>query len=90
MVRFTSRHFLFDSGLGRFGSRIFSFYPGSIWTEKAGVSEYWIVDPERKVIEVYVLKGGVYEPAGRFSPGEKARSEILNGFEVEVGSVFTS
>jgi Uma2 family endonuclease len=30
-----------------------------------GVLHYWIVDPEARVIEAHVLRGGVYEPAGR-------------------------
>ena len=32
--------------------------------QKAGVSEYWIVDPERKVVQQYVLTDGVYRSAG--------------------------
>lgn len=37
--------------------------------EAHGVSEYWIIDPERETIEQYVLKDGGYEPVGRFSTG---------------------
>jgi len=29
--------------------------------EKAGVSEYWIVDPETRAVEVYVLNDGLYQ-----------------------------
>ena len=25
-----------------------------------GVKEYWIIDPDKKIIEVYLLKGGIY------------------------------
>ena len=32
--------------------------------QKAGVSEYWIVDPERKVVQQYVLTDGVFRSAG--------------------------
>lgn len=32
--------------------------------QRAGVSEYWIVDPERKVVQQYVLVGGVFRSTG--------------------------
>ena len=32
--------------------------------QKAGVPEYWLVDPESQQIEVHRLKGDRYEPAG--------------------------
>ena len=32
--------------------------------QKAGVGEYWIVDPERKVVQQYVLTDGVFRSAG--------------------------
>jgi Uma2 family endonuclease len=34
-----------------------------------GVNEYWIVDPEDRVIEQYLLRDGRYELAGKFSDG---------------------
>ncbi|MFQ6058661.1 MAG: Uma2 family endonuclease, partial [Anaerolineae bacterium] len=46
---------------------------------RAGVNEYWIVDPEREVVEVYVLRKGTYEPQGLWKPGQRARSELLEG-----------
>ena len=32
--------------------------------QKAGVSEYWIVDPERKVVQQYMLTDGVFRSVG--------------------------
>lgn len=55
--------------------------------EKAGVREYWIVDPYDGAISVYVLVGGKYRLLGRWSKGEVARSQVLEGFEVEVDEV---
>ncbi|BBM69804.1 Uma2 family endonuclease [Rhodothermus marinus] len=55
---------------------------------RAGVREYWIVDPESRAIEVYVLRGHVYEPLGKFGPEETARSALLPGFEVPVNDIF--
>ena len=35
--------------------------------QKAGVSEYWMVDPERKVVQQYVLTEGVFRSTGEHS-----------------------
>ena len=53
----------------------------------AGVREYWIVDPDRCQIEVFVLRKGDYELIGRFGPGEHAPSEVLPGFDIGVDEV---
>jgi Uma2 family endonuclease len=54
---------------------------------KAGVREYWIVDPKPRTIELYFLRGGAYELIGKYSVGETVRSEVLPGFEVKVEDV---
>lgn len=54
---------------------------------RAGVGEYWMVDPEERAIEVYTLREGAYVLGGKYRPGELARSELLPGFEVSVGDV---
>jgi len=56
---------------------------------KAGISEYWIVDPKRKRITVLRLQGNKYEIHGTYRPGQQARSRLLRGFEVDVTAVFT-
>jgi len=55
---------------------------------RAGISEYWIVDPEARTIEVFVLQDGAYTLLVKAGPGEKAHSQLLNGFEVAVDEVF--
>lgn len=53
---------------------------------KAGVREYWLVDPEKRSIEVYTLRGQVYEPLTL--SGERACSRLLEGFCVRPEEVF--
>ena len=55
---------------------------------KAGVREYWIVDPEKRTVEVFALRGHVYEPLGIFREGETARSALLQGLEISVKEIF--
>ena len=55
--------------------------------ERAGVMEYWVVDPEEGTISVYVLREEGYKLLGRWEKGQLARSEVLGGFEVAVGDV---
>jgi Uma2 family endonuclease len=55
---------------------------------RAGISEYWIVDPDAQTIEVFVLQDGAYTLLIKAGPGEKARSQLLNGFEVSTDEVF--
>jgi Uma2 family endonuclease len=47
--------------------------------EKAGVKEYWIIDPLAKRVELYVLKGRKYEQRSE-ETGGVLRSVVLSGF----------
>jgi Uma2 family endonuclease len=51
---------------------------------RAGVQEYWLIDPIACTIEVYVLRDGIYHLLNRWGDGEVARSQVLKGFEVPV------
>ena len=55
---------------------------------RSGVTEYWLADPDQERIEVYIVRGSVYELTERFKPGEAAFSQLLSGFEVSVDEVF--
>jgi Uma2 family endonuclease len=55
---------------------------------RAGVSEYWLVDPEARSIEVFVLEDDAYTLLIKAGSGEKAHSKLFEGFEVEVDEVF--
>src|SRR5262245_2658946 len=66
------------------------------WVEKAkeyaaaGIPEYWIIDPKKKVIRVLILRGKSYRRHGEFKPGEQATSVLLPGFAVAVSDVFAA
>ena len=55
--------------------------------ERAGVLEYWIVDPFKQSIEIYILENGVYVLFGKYGIGVIAKSKLLDGFEVSVDDV---
>ena len=55
--------------------------------EAHGVKEYWIVDPERKRIEVWMLQGDFYQLSGAYSGKQLAASVLLPGFSVRVDRI---
>jgi Uma2 family endonuclease len=56
---------------------------------RAGVSEYWIVDPLAVSVAVYRLEGDAYALHGSFGPGEVATSVLLPGFSVDVRAMLS-
>jgi Uma2 family endonuclease len=57
---------------------------------EAGVSEYWIVDPQEKRISVLALEGREYVEHGVFAAGSQATSRLLDGFGFDVDAVFSA
>ena len=61
---------------------------------RAGIPEYWIVDPETRTIHVLTLdgveSGGPYRVHGDFEPGATATSLLLPGFVVSVDECFAA
>lgn len=52
-----------------------------------GVGEYWVLDPERAIVEQYILRGSAYELALKSGSGE-LRSEVVTGFVVPIRAFF--
>jgi Uma2 family endonuclease len=57
---------------------------------KAGVKEYWIVDPKTSTIHVLTLNKATkrYRRHGKFTLGQTATSKMFKGFSVAVSEVF--
>ncbi|MEM6842939.1 MAG: Uma2 family endonuclease [Bacteroidota bacterium] len=52
-----------------------------------GISEYWIIDPEKEVVEQYVLQDGTYELLLKTGQGD-INSHALSGFSIPVRAIF--
>src|SRR5437899_1001985 len=57
---------------------------------RAGIPEYWIVDPKEERITVLQLEGTQYAIQGEFAKGIVATSHLLKGFSVDVMAAFAS
>jgi len=56
---------------------------------RAGIPEYWIIDPQEKQITVLRLAGKRYAVHGEFHEGTVAISHLLQGFAVDVKDAFS-
>jgi len=57
--------------------------------ERAGVGEYWIVDPTRKVIRVFRRNGGSYLHAVELSKNDTLTSPLFPTLEIPLRRIFT-
>jgi Uma2 family endonuclease len=57
---------------------------------RAGIAEYWIVDPQEQRVTVLALDGPSYRVHGVFGRGANATSELLPGFAVSVDATFAA
>ncbi len=56
--------------------------------ETSGVKEFWIVDPKDKLVEVQQNTPNGFVTFSKARGSGKARSSVLNGFEVDVTETF--
>jgi len=57
---------------------------------RAGIQEYWIVDPEENRLTVLTPGKSGYEAHGEFTPGMTATSKLLPGFSLDVAAVLAA
>jgi Uma2 family endonuclease len=55
---------------------------------QVGIPEYWLLDPKRETIRVYVLKDATYELHSTYKRGEVAQAQTIPGFQIAVSEVF--
>ncbi len=55
---------------------------------KHGVKEYWLVDPNYKSIEIFVLQNDQYQLHAFGIENEKITSTVLEGLELELKDIF--
>ncbi len=55
---------------------------------RAGVREYWLVEPLQHTVEVLVLEKDTYTPVGIFSGTQHLTSSVLSDFPVQVQQFF--
>jgi len=55
--------------------------------QKAGVREYWIIDPERNLLEANILENGKYIMS-IYDESDIVPVTILDGFEIDLAEVF--
>jgi len=59
--------------------------------ERAGVREYWLVDPRTRSVEVYTLsEESTYEMIGQYTPGETVTSSVLSDLTLLVDDLFVN
>ncbi|MDQ1266883.1 MAG: hypothetical protein QG635_2036 [Bacteroidota bacterium] len=58
--------------------------------ERFGVKEYWIIDLKNRFVEVFINISGKYELSASGSENEIVKSEIISGFEADLGKQFSA
>jgi len=57
---------------------------------RAGISEYWIVDPQENRVTVLVLQGGTYVEHGTFGINDTASGLLLPELRIDVGTMLNA
>jgi len=58
--------------------------------ERAGIAEYWVVDPKRGVMTMFALVQGRYVVHAEGRAGQVVSSKLLAGLDVDVSAVLAS
>ena len=53
-----------------------------------GIRQYWVVDPDARILEVYELEGAGYRLVGRHESAAIVRTALLPDLEIDLGGVW--
>lgn len=56
--------------------------------EESGVKEYWIIEPQTRMVLVYVLESGKYKGLKPFSEGEDIQCVLFPHLHIRVDDIF--
>ena len=56
--------------------------------EAHGVKEYWIIDPDKQIIEQYINEKQTFELHQKFVTSGILQSVVIEGFEIEISDLF--
>lgn len=54
-----------------------------------GVGEYWIIDPEKQIVEQYTLSGKNYQLHQKLTKKGVLEAKIIKGFTIELSAIFS-
>lgn len=57
--------------------------------EEAGVKEYWIIEPQEKIVSVFTLGNQKYGRPNLYSEEDQVQVSILDGLKIDLSMVFT-
>ena len=57
--------------------------------QRAGVREYWIVSPNEKAVQVFLLDGGLMQPHEVYGKEDIAKVNVLEGCFIELSKLFS-
>jgi len=57
--------------------------------QQAGVREYWIIDPDSRAVDVFLLENGMFRPYEAYGQKDIAKVNTLEGCLIELEKVFT-
>jgi Uma2 family endonuclease len=57
---------------------------------KYGIAEYWVIDSDNRLVEVYRLRDQSMERAGTFKNSDEFDTPLLPGFKLAVNTIFNS
>ena len=55
--------------------------------ERAGIPEYWVIDPQKGSVTLFALKQGRYAIHAEGRTGQKVSSALLPGLDIDVDAV---